>query len=276
MNAPSQQIKPIDAVRQTLNTPAMREQIKSALPPHLSVEKFNRVAITVLQNSPDLLKADRSSLFSAIMGAAQLGLLPDQQLGESYFTAFKDKVTLIIGYRGLLKLARQSGELSSIYAELVYEADEFSVKAGTDRSINHVPAWGSDRGKIIGAYAVGVFKDGFTQYELMSIADIEDIRKNAFSRNSGAWTGIGYGEMCRKTVLRRLLKYLPLSVDPVAATGEYAADSFGELSGSTVSQPTTDESPRRQGSRLDRMAAAAEPPEQIDGDVIDAETGEIL
>ena len=275
----TEKAKPIEVIRQQLASDNMVTQLQAALPTTLPVEKFNRVAISVIQNAPDLLEADRKTLFSAIMSAAQLGLLPDPQLGEAYFTAFKKKVALIIGYRGLLKLARQSGELSTIYAELVHANDQFSPERGTDPKISHVPVWDGDPGEITGAYAVAIFKDQSYQFEIMSISQIEAIRQNSFSKNSPAWKGIGYGEMCKKTVLRRLLKYLPLSTDPI---GALASEDRMEA----TAQPALAlaEAPART-SRLEQLKNDhAEPAAEVEvvaedtGEVltVDAESGEVL
>src|SRR4051812_6061674 len=92
-----QAVKPIDLVRQQLNLPSMREQLQMALPAGVSLDKFLRVAITALQQNPELLSMDRNSLFASIVTAAQLGLMPDAQLGEAYFVPFKGKVQLIAG-----------------------------------------------------------------------------------------------------------------------------------------------------------------------------------
>lgn len=272
----TEKAKPVEIIRQQLNSDNMVAQLQAALPTAVPVDKFNRVAMTVIQNNPDLLQADRTSLFSSIMGSAQLGLLPDPQLGEAYFTVFKKQVTLVIGYRGLLKLARQSGEIADIYAELVHENDEFVIKKGTERELLHNPVWGGDPGEIVGAYAVAVFKDGTKHFEAMTIHDIEQIRQNAFSKNSGAWTGIGYGEMCKKTVMRRLLKYLPLSTDPIGSmeSEDRAQSEYSETVVPIEQKPQ---------SRLEQFAAAQQEPETVvvedeeGGSVeVDAATGEVL
>src|SRR5436190_23489268 len=87
--------KPIDLIRSQLYLPTMQSQLKSALPPHVTVEKFLLVAMTALQQNYDLLKYDLVSLFSAVVSSAQLGLLPDAHLGEAYFVLFKCKMSLV-------------------------------------------------------------------------------------------------------------------------------------------------------------------------------------
>ena len=127
-------VKPIDVVRQQLSLPSMKEQLSLALPPHVSVDKFLRVGITALQQSPSLLSADRNSLLASFFTAAQLGLLPDAQLGEAYFVPFKGKVQLIPGYRGLLTrlLSRQGARVRVFEQATAFER----IGAGIQMSPN--------------------------------------------------------------------------------------------------------------------------------------------
>lgn len=204
-------VKPIDQVRAALNLPSMRQQLQMALPAHVSIDKFLRVAVTALQQRPALLTADRNSLFASIVTAAQLGLLPDEQLGEAYFVPFKGKVQLIAGYRGLIKLARQ-GDIGHVEAELIYSNDDVLYELGDESRFTVKVNW-QDRGNIVAAYAVAKFRDGgLCARVVMMKHEIDAIRAKSQAANGPAWSD-SYSEMARKTVLRRLSKYLPLTTE---------------------------------------------------------------
>lgn len=204
-------VKPIDQVRAALNLPSMRQQLQMALPAHVSIDKFLRVAVTALQQRPALLSADRNSLFASIVTAAQLGLLPDEQLGECYFVPFKGKVQLIAGYRGLIKLARQ-GDIGHVEAELIYSNDDVLYELGDESRFTVKVNW-QDRGNIVAAYAVAKFRDGgLCARVVMMKHEIDAIRAKSQAANGPAWSD-SYSEMARKTVLRRLAKFLPLTTE---------------------------------------------------------------
>src|SRR5262245_61624861 len=150
--------KPIDLIRSQLYLPTMQEQLKSALPPHVTVEKFLRVAMTAIQQSPKLLEMERASLFASIVTSAQLGLLPDAQLGEAYFVPFKGKVQLIPGYRGLIKLARQ-GDIGHVEAEIICANDSVDWVMGDHANFEVIVNW-RDRGPLIAVYAMARYRDG--------------------------------------------------------------------------------------------------------------------
>ena len=201
--------KPIDLVRSQLYLPTMQEQLKSALPPHVSVEKFLRVAMTAIQQTPKLLEMDRGSLFAAVVTGAQLGLLPDAQLGEAYFVPFKGKVQLIPGYRGLLKLARQ-GDIGFVEAEIICANDKTLYVLGDNSHFESQVSW-KDRGDPVAVYAVAKYRDGgIAARVVMTIAQVDAIRAKSQAANGPAWSD-NYDEMAKKTALRRLAKLLPLA-----------------------------------------------------------------
>src|SRR5690606_11267902 len=117
----------------------------------------------------------------------------------------------VIGYKGMIDLARRSGNIESIYAQVVKENDEFEYQYGLEPDLKHKPAM-KDRGKTIGAYAVAKFKDGGYQFEFMSVDEIEKRRKRSAAKDSGPWV-TDYDEMCMKTVIRHMFKYLPISIE---------------------------------------------------------------
>ena len=200
---------PVAVIRQNLT--AMAPELKAALPAHVSVEKFTRVAMTAIQNTPALQNADRRSLFGAVVRLAQDGLLPDGR--EAAIVMFGQQAQAMPMIAGVLKKIRQSGEVAKISAQVVYENDSFVVSYGFDEDVTHnPPALNEPRGKPIGAYATAVLKDGSRLLEVMSLEEIEQVRNVSRAKGNGPWV-TWWGEMARKTVMRRLSKRLPMSTD---------------------------------------------------------------
>ncbi len=200
---------PIAVIRQNLQV--MAPEFQAALPPHISVEKFTRVAQTAIQNNAQLVNADRRSLFGAIVRLAQDGLLPDGR--EAALVMFGDKAQAMPMIAGVLKKIRQSGEVAKVSSQVVYENDEFVVSYGFDEDVTHSPpSLDKPRGKAIGAYATAVLKDGSRLLEVMSLEEIEKVRNVSRAKNNGPWKD-WWSEMARKTVMRRLSKRLPMSTD---------------------------------------------------------------
>lgn len=193
-----------------------RKQMEMALPRHLSADRLMRVAMTSVQKTPQLLECTPHSLIGAVMQAAQLGLEPDGLLGQAYLVPYKNTVTLIPGYKGLLQLARRSGEISTIMAHVVHEADTFDFCYGLEPQLRHVPSSDDNPGPVIAVYAVARLKDGGTQFEVMWRRQVEEIRKRSKAGNSGPWV-TDWDEMAKKTALRRLCKLLPASIELQAA-----------------------------------------------------------
>jgi recombination protein RecT len=199
--------------RNTLTS--MAPEFGKALPAHVTSDKFTRVVMSAVQANPDVLNADKRTLLGACMKAAQDGLLVDGR--EAALTVYNSKAGKVVQYMpmiaGILKKARNSGEISTIAAELVYENDSFKYRIINGKpEMSHEPDVFSDRGEIKGAYACAVLKDGSTMIEVMSKADIEKVRAASRAKDSGPWVS-WWGEMARKTVLRRLSKRLPSSSD---------------------------------------------------------------
>ncbi len=199
------------------------DQVKSALPSWITPDRMLRVVLTQFNSNPALLECEEATVYSCMMQCAQLGLEPGGVLGHAYFIPFRNSkkgcvgCTLIIGYKGLIDLARRSGEIISISARVVHEKDKFDYSYGLEDKLEHVPATG-DRGKPIYVYAVAKLKGGGNAYEVMTVGDINKIRDGspAAKRGDSPWKSY-WGEMARKTVVRRLFKYLPASVIPRAA-----------------------------------------------------------
>lgn len=185
-------------------------EIARALPRHVDPDRFRRVAETAILNNPDLVQANKRSLVTACIKAAQDGLMPDGR--DAALVVFKGQAQYMPMIAGILKKARNSGELASVAAHVVYEADDFDYELGDDERIRHKPALSVDRGKAKAVYAIAKTKDGAIYREVMSVQEVEAIRRVSRAANAGPWSQ-WWGEMARKSVLRRLSKRLPMSTD---------------------------------------------------------------
>lgn len=225
--------------------PATKQQIAAALPRHMTAERLARIVLTEVRKVPKLAQCDQMSFMGAVMQAAQLGLEPGQALGHCYLLPFNKRrkegnqwietteVQLIIGYRGMLDLARRSGQILSLEARAIYAKDEYTIRMGLDSTIEHEPAWHeADRGEPLFFYAVAKLKDGGTQFEVMSAREINAIRDASQGYKAAVAAQAKYNkdapdtpwhthydEMAKKTVIRRLFKYLPVSIEMQRAVG---------------------------------------------------------
>lgn len=245
---------PVAVVKQNLS--AMAPEFRAALPAHVTVEKFTRVAQTAILSNPNLMRADRASLFGSITKLAQDGLLPDGR--EAALVMFGQQVQAMPMIAGVLKKIRQSGEVAKISAQVVHENDHFVVSYGFDEDVTHnPPPLDKPRGKAIGAYATAVLKDGSRMLEVMSLEEIEKVRAVSRAGKSGPWVQ-WWGEMARKTVMRRLSKRLPMSTDleeEVFSRDETMAQEF---------RPTLIEGDAQEAPKVSRLEALEHQIEEVE------------
>ncbi len=197
----------------------MTAQLKMALPDHISIEKFQRTVITAVNKDQSLVAADRLSLFTSCVECAQDGLLPNGK--EAALVIFNTKnrttntwekrVQYMPMIQGIYKRARNSGEIVMLNAHVVHENDHFDYQLGFEPRLDHKPALGG-RGDIVGVYAIAQLKDGTREPEFMTKDEVEEVRATSKAKDNGPWVS-WWGEMARKTVLRRLVKRLPVSSD---------------------------------------------------------------
>ncbi|SOZ99482.1 Protein RecT [Cupriavidus taiwanensis] len=203
---------------------SQKQALLNVLPKHVSADRLIGIALGALRATPKLLECKVESLLSALVQCAQLGLEPNTPLGHAYLIPFENRrrqtveVQIILGYKGLIDLARRSGQVISIAAHEVCERDHFVFEYGLYEKLEHRPPLTGDRGKVIAFYAVAKLKDGGHAFEVMSKEQVDAIRdasqNYAFAKDKGAtvWAK-HYVEMGRKTVLRRIFKYLPVSIE---------------------------------------------------------------
>lgn len=202
-----------------LSSPKMKQQMALAMPKHMTADRMMRIALTEVRKVPALGQCNIESFMGAIMQCAQLGLEPGSALGHAYLLPFgngkakdgKSNCQLIIGYRGMIDLARRSGQIVSLTARTVHENDTFKYEFGLEETMQHIPADG-DRGKMTHVYAVAKLKGGGVQFDVMSRADVDKVRSTSKAGTNGPWV-THFEEMAKKTVIRRLFKYLPVSIE---------------------------------------------------------------
>jgi len=217
----------------------------------LSADQIKTQAVISVARNPKLLNCTKFSFLESVVRAAELGLRFAGAGGEAYLIPYKNKCTLIIGYRGLCALARRTGKVVRIEARCVHEKDVFKIEYGHSQQLIHRPHLGPDRGEITCVYALGELKGGSVQLEVMTRVQIDQIRSRSRASADGPWK-TDYEEMARKTVLRRLCKYLPF---PTAFEDALAAED----------PAITEDRPRKPVEAQDVIP-----------DNIDIQTGEII
>lgn len=204
-------VAPIETLKKLFELASPK--LAKVLPQHLTAERLTQVALACITRTPKLLKCTPTSLLQAVMQCAEMGLEPGSALGEVYLVPFGDQVTVIPGYRGLVSLARRSGAVTDIESAVVREGDKFKYERGISLVLKHRPLLDGDQDrKIVAVYMVAHLK-GTTRphVEVMSIDDVNRIRARSRSSQDGPWV-TDFSEMARKTVVRRGVKMLPMSV----------------------------------------------------------------
>ncbi len=254
-------------------------QIKAALPRHMTPDRMTRIALTEIRRNPKLQDCTPISLFASIIVASQLGLEPGLQ-DECYLIPYKGEAQCQPGYKGLAKLAKNTGEVKKISAHVVYENDEYDVQLGSEEFIHHRPNITGNRGDMLFVYAVAFYQDGTVQIEPMTKEEVEHIRDNyskpyinykkGYTQDPPAWV-TSPAEMWRKTAIIRLCKRLDLSpekadslnqaihIDHQAETGE-GQDAVAQVLGDEMSGQGTEVSSADHGDTLEefeRLAADA-------------------
>jgi recombination protein RecT len=204
--------------------------IASVLPKHITADRMSKIALGCLRTNRklyDAAKRNPSSFVNAIMSASRLGLEPGI---DAHLIPYENRkantveIQMIPDWRGLLALARRSGMVTSISIQLVHQHDEFELELGLAEKLVHKPLIHGDRGPVILGYAVARFSDGSHHVEWMSTSSINAIRDASqnyrtavkYNRNDNPWQQ-HWDEMARKTIARRISKYLPRSIEIINA-----------------------------------------------------------
>lgn len=182
------------------------------------LKKETSFAIQAVNANDYLAKATPQSVAKAIWNIAITGLTLNPIHKLAYITprSVKGQVEAVLmpSYQGLVKLITDTGSVKNVFAYPVYQGDEFEVRLGTSHTVIHNPKFLSK--KLTHVYAVAILHDGSNQIEVMSAEEVNDIRDSSdgykalkSGRASSAIWETYYTEMARKTVVKRICKYLP-------------------------------------------------------------------
>jgi recombination protein RecT len=203
----------------------LKPQLALAVPDVMNSDRVARVALTELRKNHKLAEAVVSSpetFMAAMLTAAALGLEVGNGLGQAYLVpnfnrkTGKTEIRLDTSYRGMLDLARRSGEIESVSAIPVYAGEKFKVTLGLEPNIEHERCFDDsvsmNDSDIIAVYVVVKLKGGGFQFEVMTRQQIEKIRLSSPAGSSGPWSNY-WAEMAKKTVFKRIFKWLPVSIE---------------------------------------------------------------
>ncbi|AUM99627.1 recombinase RecT [Clostridium botulinum] len=236
---PNVQLTPQKKMQSALEK--MLPEIKKAVGKTMTPERFSRIALSLFNGNPQFWEADTTSFLSALMQSAQCGLEPNTVLGEAYVIPYKNnkqgitEVNFQVGYKGILKMAFNTGEYEAIYAHEVRKGDEFEYEYGLHKTLVHKPA-DIPSDEVTHYYAVYKLKNGGFDFVVWSKERVEHHARE-FSKNytykgnvnkSSVWFK-NFDSMAKKTVLLDVLKYAPKSVEMAKALDlDYKAEAKEE------------------------------------------------
>lgn len=199
-------------------------EISRALPKHVSVDRMLRIALTSARKNPEILECTPESVLGAIIQSAQLGLEPDTPLGQAYLIPFRNNKTgrkelsFMPGYKGLMDLVYRTAAHPILMPVAVYQDDIFEHEQGLNPVLKHTPMPRKPNAALIHAYCVATFADGRKTFAVMSRQEIDAIRGRSKAKGFSPWQ-TDFEQMALKTVIKRLVKYLPMSVELQKAVG---------------------------------------------------------
>lgn len=259
------------------------DRIAAVMPREMNEQRLYQMFVSAINREPKLAECTVESVLSCFMRCTSLGLEPSNVngLGMAYILPYGNKnyrtgqseATLIIGYKGMLTLARRSGDLKSIHAQAVYEGDEFEYwedehgqhfKFRANRNTEHDPA------KLTDVYVNAQLTNGGFVFEHMTRAEVDAVmrRSPSASAKSTPWK-TDYEAMALKTVIRRSFKYLPVSTEAQhAVTADESTPDYSDLLRPTFPPAPIDE-PLEPPVDTTEFTTPTEPAEdnQTDGEV---------
>ena len=204
---------------------------------HMDSQRLFRLVVANVTRTPALRECSIDSIFRSTQQAAELGLEPGSATGEGYLVPYRNaklncmECQFIPGYRGLIALAFRSGHVKNVRSHAVFAGDEFEFELGLNPKLRHVPGPDVDRddtSKLTHVYCIVDLKDGGVLYDVMTRKEVDRIRRMSKSHDRGPWVE-HYVEQARKTVVRRTLKYAPMSVEMSRAVAlDDHADGYSE------------------------------------------------
>ena len=231
------------SLKETIKSGDFYIQIANALPQgNLSAKRYISACLTALAVQPKLMQCKPSSVLKSMMESARYGLEPNSPLSEAALIPFGQECTFLIEYRGMMKLAWNTGLIKSLDYDKVCEGDEFDYSKGSNGlSFHHRPSLSASRGEGSIYYAYAELKHGGTAFQVMTRDDIVAHAKQfsrGYSSKSSPWQ-TDFDAMAYKTVIRQLCdKKLPKSTTENGILMNEAAhiDDFVEEPRHTVMQ----------------------------------------
>lgn len=223
----AQDAKPVKSAQDVFKAQLERSwpRIAAVAPKAMNKERMFQLALSAYNQTPDLAKCSTASVLGCLMKCTALGMEPSavDGLGRAYILPFYNKktggteATFILGYKGMIDLARRSGQLTDISARVVHEGDDFEYEYGLDEKLRHIPSTAPIEGRqLTHVYMVAHFKDGGHYIDVMTRDEIEAVRKRSKAANFGPWK-TDYEAMAMKSVIRRAFKFMPVSVEAAGA-----------------------------------------------------------
>lgn len=198
-----------------------RLQISNVLPPNITPERILQIITTIIAKNSYIAECTIPSIIGATIQCAIFGFDPSPELGLCYFVPRRNKKTGLkeiqfqLGYKGFIQLAYRSNEMKIIYSHVVFENDSFRYQLGLNPDIQHEPNL-ENPGIMKAVYAVYKTKSGGVDFAVMSRRQVMQIKAKSDASGSdySPWNVPAFeGDMWRKTVLKKLLKTAPLSID---------------------------------------------------------------
>lgn len=204
------------SINQFLSKDENKVKMQAALPKHITPDKLVSVVMNSIRRNPRIAECTLMSVFDCVMTSAQLGIPPDDVRGLAYIIPFNNnkkgvvEAQLMIGYKGFIHLAKESGEVVNVWSRVVYDKEPFDFEEGLNPTLYHKPLPPSERGNAKGAYTCVELKSGLKGFTFMWEDDIQAIRKRSKAANDGPWVS-DPDEMRKKTTIRRDMKTRDLS-----------------------------------------------------------------
>ena len=181
----------------------------------ISYEEFYVTCVNAVKKNPKLLNCDPKSLFGSILLSAEVGLRPNTPEQHAFILPYGKEAKFQVGYKGLIEMMYRNPRVKSIYAEAVFEKDEFDYGYGLIPYLNHKPFRGGDRGKLVCVYAVCKLQDADPLFSVVEKSELDKVKEFSQGRNS-EFSPYNSGAdvhhfMEIKTAIKKLSKLIPKS-----------------------------------------------------------------
>ncbi len=225
-------VKDSQSIAELGATSSFIQQARNVASKYLTPEKLIKIGALAAYRSPDLYKCTIASFANALITAGELGLDCAGITGQGYLIAYGNKnlpkgvkeCKFMPGYQGFIELAYRTKQTDFIDSQLVFANDKYKCQLGSNPKIEHEPKLDGDRGPMLFGYGIVILTSSTRpKIEFMTEADLQLIKSRSRSGDSGPWR-TDFNEMCRKTLIRRIWKYIPKTPEIHAALEADNAD----------------------------------------------------